>query len=217
LKRSSSLTGGFRRSLAVCTRTYMTLPNILTVSRLALAPVFVALLVVCDQAGIWRNTLILLLWVVYALIELSDLADGFFARLLKQESELGKLLDPFADSLSRLSCFLAFTVVGLMPLWIFLIVLYRDLWVSFIRVTLAKRGIVQGARLAGKIKAWVYAIANGAALAAFTAQRVLPFMPVRDILFMFCLIGFYCVAVIALWSGIDYSTMLFNRKDAQKK
>ncbi len=195
----------------------MTISNILTVSRIALAPVFVILIMVCDQVGAARDTVIVILWVVYALIELSDLADGFFARLLKQVSDLGKLLDPFADSVSRLSCFLAFTIVGLMPLWIFIIVLYRDLWVSFIRINLAQRGRVQGARLSGKIKAWIYGIANVAGLAAFTAQRVLPSASHRDIIHIFCLIGFYCVAVIALWSGIDYSTMLFNREKPTKK
>jgi len=136
----------------------MTISNILTVSRIVLAPVFVALLLLCDGAGAALNAIIILLWTVYLLIEVSDLADGFFARLLHQESELGKVLDPFADSLSRLSCFFAFTIVGLMPWWIFLIAFYRDLWVSFLRVNLAKKGMVQGARLSGKIKAWAYAI-----------------------------------------------------------
>ena len=51
-------------------------------------------------------------WLVFALIEISDLLDGHLARNLKQESELGKVLDPFADSLSRLTYFVASPVRG---------------------------------------------------------------------------------------------------------
>ena len=194
----------------------MTVSNILSASRIFLAPVFVALLVISNQAGPAGNTLILVLWILYLVMELTDLADGFFARLLKQETDLGKVLDPFADSLSRMSCFLAFTVLGMMPIWIFILVLYRDMWVYFLRINLAKRGIMQGARISGKIKAWVYAIANILALAAFTSERVLPFQPFSGTIHVFSLIGFYCVAVIALWSGIDYSIALTKRKNAKK-
>ena len=49
---------------------------------------------------------------VFLLIELSDLLDGHAARVRNQESELGKVLDPFADSLSRLTYFVAFAGIG---------------------------------------------------------------------------------------------------------
>ena len=193
----------------------MTVSNIITVSRIFLAPVFVALIVLCDGMGNLRTAALIGAWVVYLLIELSDLADGFFARLLKQESELGRVLDPFADSLSRLSCFLAFTFVKIMPLWLFIIVLYRDLWVALLRTLMAKKGRLQGARLSGKIKAWVYAITNIAALGAFTTARVLPRTLFHDIVSILCLICFGCVVIVALWSGLDYSIMLFSRKNAK--
>jgi CDP-diacylglycerol--glycerol-3-phosphate 3-phosphatidyltransferase len=195
----------------------MTVSNAITVSRILLSPVFVALLVLCDRLGPGRNAALVVLWIVYFLIEFSDLADGFLARRLNQESELGKVLDPFADSLSRLSCFLAFTVAGILPLWIFMVVLYRDMWVNFLRLLTAKRGILQGARLTGKIKAWVYALANVACLGRFTADRVLPNSIIHDILCIFCLICFGCIVIIAVWSGIDYSASYFNRKNEKKK
>jgi CDP-diacylglycerol--glycerol-3-phosphate 3-phosphatidyltransferase len=190
----------------------MTIANFLTVSRIVLAPVFFVLIVLCDGAGDYRTFCLVTLWIIYFLIELSDLADGFFARLLKQESELGKILDPFADSLSRLTCFLAFVIAGIMPVWIFIVVLYRDLWVSFIRVLAARKGSTMGARWSGKAKAWIYAVANVVGLITFTAQRGLIFVGLYDIISDICLICFFCVALVALWSGLDYSTVLFNRK-----
>jgi CDP-diacylglycerol--glycerol-3-phosphate 3-phosphatidyltransferase len=194
----------------------MTISNILTVSRIILAPVFVVLMVVNGQTAILGEGVIIILWALYLVMEFTDLADGFFARLLKQESELGRVLDPFADSLSRTTCFFGFTLIGIMPWWIFILVFYRDMWVSFLRINLAKRGTIQGARLSGKIKAWVYALANILALASFTAGRVLPFRSFSGTINIFCLIGFYSVAVIALWSGIDYSIALSNRKNTKK-
>ena len=76
---------------------------------------------------------------VFVLIEFSDLLDGHFARTRKQESELGKVLDPFADSLSRLTYFVAFAGSGILPLWILLILIYRDVSVAYIRVMVSTR------------------------------------------------------------------------------
>jgi CDP-diacylglycerol--glycerol-3-phosphate 3-phosphatidyltransferase len=170
-----------------------------------------------DAAGACVNICLVAVWVIFILMELTDLGDGFFARLLKQETELGKILDPFADSICRITCFLGFTLTGFMPIWVFVIVLYRDLWVSFIRIIAARKGSVMGARLLGKIKAWVYALAGIVGLLCFTAKRVLIFNTYYDTLYTFCTIGFYCVALIALGSAIDYSTVLFDRKKANKK
>jgi CDP-diacylglycerol--glycerol-3-phosphate 3-phosphatidyltransferase len=194
----------------------MTISNAVTVSRIFLAPFFVALLVIYDRLETLKAIGLIILWIIYLLIEISDLADGFLARLLKQESDLGKVLDPFADSLSRLSCFLGFAFVGILPIWIFMIILYRDLWVNFLRLLTAKKGLLQGARLTGKIKAWVYGLTNVACLGLFTANKVLPFSIIRDIISIFCLICFGCVVIIAVWSGIDYSASYFNRT-AKKK
>ncbi len=195
----------------------MTISNAVTVSRIFLAPIFVALIVLYDRLGTFRMAGLIALWIVYLLIEFSDLADGFLARRLKQESELGRVLDPFADSLSRLSSFLAFTVIDILPLWIFMIVLYRDLWVNFLRLLTAKQGLLQGARLTGKIKAWVYGLTNVACLGFFTVDKVLSQSIFRDIVYTFCLICFGCVVVIAVWSGIDYSASFFSRTGKKKK
>jgi CDP-diacylglycerol--glycerol-3-phosphate 3-phosphatidyltransferase len=194
----------------------MTISNIITASRIFFAPLFIALIVLYDQLGAFRNAALVLLWIIYFLIELSDLADGFIARRLKQESEFGRVFDPFADSLSRLSCFLAFTIIGLMPVWIFIIVLYRDMWVSFLRMLSARSGRLQGARLTGKIKAWVYALTNLVALLTFSLNRVLPRSNIHDILTIFCFICFLVVVAIAIWSGIDYSIFFINRKKEKK-
>lgn len=61
-----------------------------------------------------------------ALAGLSDAVDGFLAKHFGWESRLGGLLDPLADKLLLLACFLALTVIGILPAWFLLLVIGRD-------------------------------------------------------------------------------------------
>jgi len=111
--------------------------------------------------GISLVVLPFLLIFLVGLAELTDLFDGMAARKRDQVTELGKILDPMADSIFRLSVFLAFTqgVVGL-PLWLVLFFFYRDSIISMLRTTCALRGFTLAARLSGKVKAVVQCCAT---------------------------------------------------------
>ena len=88
--------------------------------------------------------------------ELSDAFDGYFARKFQQVTELGKLLDPMADSIYRISVFLTFTQPPVnLPLLIVFIFLYRDSVISTLRTICALRGFTLAARFSGKIKAMI--------------------------------------------------------------
>lgn len=136
----------------------------LTAGRLVLAPVF---FILYELAAHGPPFLLAGVALIFVLIEISDLLDGHAARSLKQESELGKVLDPFADSLSRLTYFVAFAGSGILPLWILLILIYRDISVAYIRVIISTRQVLMSARLSGKVKAWVYALAGIGGLVDF--------------------------------------------------
>ena len=191
----------------------MTLPNKLTFLRLILSPIFILFFFIDSYVPIPSIVSVIVLIVVFAAIELTDLLDGMLARKLNQTSELGKVLDPFADSLSRLTYFLCFAFAGIMPIWIFVLVLYRDLGVSFIRLLMAKNGVVMPARLSGKVKAVVYAAAGagGVLFYFFLKSGFLPeiIIPLR----MVVTILLYAAGAIAVWSLIDYASVLKNRKD----
>jgi CDP-diacylglycerol---glycerol-3-phosphate 3-phosphatidyltransferase len=101
----------------------------------------------------------IVLILVVALSELSDLIDGFIARKMNQVTDLGKLIDPMADSIFRLSVFLSFTIgVVDLPLMMVLILFYRDSFISTLRTICALRGVALAARLSGKIKAVLQAV-----------------------------------------------------------
>ncbi|MBN1525620.1 MAG: CDP-diacylglycerol--glycerol-3-phosphate 3-phosphatidyltransferase [Spirochaetales bacterium] len=187
------------------------LSNIITCSRIFLAPVFLFVVLSINHLPFDTLTSVYLIWGIFILIEITDFFDGFVARLLKQESELGRILDPFADSLARLTYFLAFMLLGIMPVWIFVVVLYRDLWIGFVRLLLSRRGITQGARMSGKIKAWVYAIAGVFGILTISAQYILNNSEAYDILYFLTQIVFYVVVAAAIWTFFDYTVKLVKK------
>jgi CDP-diacylglycerol--glycerol-3-phosphate 3-phosphatidyltransferase len=142
----------------------MNLPNFLTVSRIFLAPVFFLLLFIPVWTGLGFLPLYILAWVIFLYIEVSDVVDGYLARKMGLVSELGKNLDPFSDVISRMTYFVAFVALAIMPVWMMLIILYRELSITFMRSVLFGRGIAMASRKGGKLKATLYGIAGGAGL-----------------------------------------------------
>ncbi len=108
-----------------------TVPNLLSLLRLALVPVFLVLILNGSNfAAI----------IVLAVASITDYLDGYFARKLKQETRLGQLLDPAADRLYIFSTLIGLAVVGYIPLWLTIVVIARDVLLLFTYPILASRG-----------------------------------------------------------------------------
>ena len=129
----------------------MKVPNILTLSRLCLAPFFLWAFLAGTPAGNW--------WALALFFEATDLADGYVARRMQQTSQLGKILDPLADSVSRFTIFLGFLVQGYASVWAIACIFWRDSIVSTVRILAASQGVIVSARLSGKVKAIVQGVA----------------------------------------------------------
>ena len=108
-----------------------TVPNLLSLLRLALVPVFLVLIL----SG--RNLEAI---IVLAVASITDYLDGYFARKLKQETRLGQLLDPAADRLYIFATLIGLAIVGYIPLWLTIVVIARDLILLFTYPILASRG-----------------------------------------------------------------------------
>lgn len=92
--------------------------------------------------------------------ELSDALDGYFARRFNEVTALGKILDPMADSIYRISIFLTFTLPPIsLPMILIFIFIYRDSVISTLRTICALKGFALAARTSGKLKAVIQAIA----------------------------------------------------------
>ncbi len=136
----------------------MNIPNKITVSRLFMAPLFFIIYFLPQWTGVDQTLMTWLLIIVYILIEGSDLLDGIIARKYHMVTDLGKVLDPFSDVLSRMTYFVCLAFSSIMPLWVFLIILYRELGVTFLRMILMGEGVAMAASIWGKFKAVLYAI-----------------------------------------------------------
>jgi CDP-diacylglycerol--glycerol-3-phosphate 3-phosphatidyltransferase len=92
--------------------------------------------------------------------ELSDFIDGIVARRFKQQTDLGRVIDPICDSIYHLSVFLAFLYVGWMPVWMLVLIYARDLTVPYIRTFARQAGVEINVRDSGKLKTAVHAVAQ---------------------------------------------------------
>ncbi len=95
----------------------ISIPNILTLVRILLTPVFVILLL----RDLFSTALL-----VFAIAGISDGLDGLIARYMNQRTALGAYLDPAADKLLLTSAFIALAVLGIIPAWLTVIVITRD-------------------------------------------------------------------------------------------
>ena len=137
----------------------MNIAHFFTLLRIFISPLFPILYLEYTWLGIplvWIPYLLLALLVI---CECSDLFDGFLARRKNQVTDLGKVLDPMADSITHISLFLTFTQgMVQLPLILVFVFLYRDLFISTLRTLCALRGVALSARMSGKVKAVMQAI-----------------------------------------------------------
>ncbi len=121
-------------------------PNRLSVLRILLVPILVAVLLTKGEN--WEYIGL----GVFLLASLTDFLDGYIARRRKQITRLGKLLDPAADKLLTSAAFISLVELGLAPAWMVVIIIAREFAVSTLRSVAAAEGIVLGAIVSAKLK-----------------------------------------------------------------
>lgn len=124
----------------------MNLPNKITIFRMFIAPIFLAVYL----AGIPHRFLLSAL--IFALGAITDALDGRIARKNNIVTNFGKLLDPIADKMLVTAGLLAFMKDGLCSIWIVMIILTRDFAVTSVRMIAASQNVVIPANIGGKIK-----------------------------------------------------------------
>ncbi|MBI3508152.1 MAG: CDP-alcohol phosphatidyltransferase family protein [Chlamydiia bacterium] len=131
----------------------MNLPQFFTLLRIFISPAFPLLYLKHEVLGLPLIAVPYLLLTLLIICESSDLFDGFLARRRNQVTDVGKVLDPMADSIAHISLFLTFTQgIVQLPLLLVFVFLYRDLFIGALRTICALRGVALGARTSGKAK-----------------------------------------------------------------
>ena len=112
----------------------MTLPNILTFGRILLTPVFIVCLF-DDFAGahIWAL-------VIFIVASITDAYDGYYARKNNMVTDTGRFLDPLADKILVSSAFITFAIMNLIDFWMVGLIIFRDMFVTGLRVIMSRYG-----------------------------------------------------------------------------
>lgn len=176
------------------------LPNILTYARIVAVPLVVLCFFVegrlqSTDAARWTAVSI------FIIASITDFFDGYLARIWKQTSNIGRMLDPIADKLLVSACLLllaADTTIAGWTLWAAIIILCREILVSGLREYLASLKVsVPVSRLA-KWKTTVQMFAIVFLLAGPAGDKVIPYST------EFGLIMLWLAAILTLWTGWDY-------------
>ncbi len=127
----------------------MTFPNILSVVRIILSPVFLFLFSTQDfNLKIWG-------FIVFFIAVLTDWYDGWHARKYKSITNFGIFIDPLADKVLTSFAFYFFYISGIMPLWMLIIIILRDIFVTLLRSYDEYKGMTMKTSYAAKIKTFL--------------------------------------------------------------
>lgn len=125
----------------------MNVPNALTVLRLILVVPF-AYLLFAHGTETWAQV-----WaaVIFVVASATDFADGALARKYDLVTSFGKIADPIADKALTGVAFLGLSYLGLLPWWITIVMIAREVWVTLVRFRVIRYGVIPASR-GGKLK-----------------------------------------------------------------
>ena len=180
----------------------MNLPIQLTLTRICFVPLVVVFLISAESIHS------LLAAVLFAVAALTDWLDGLTARRRRQETTLGKLLDPVADKLLVAAALVSLVQVGTVGAWIVVLIIGREFAVTGLRGIAAAQGVVIPASDLAKYKT----VAQYVAVTLLILERNVPAGLEADYLYLSR--GMLGVALfLTVFSGVDYFIRFYRRTD----
>ncbi len=174
------------------------LPNKLTILRMFLVPIVMVFILYPALTGYNEILYAIIPAVLFILTAVTDFVDGKIARSQNLITDFGKFMDPVADKFMVIGTLVAITVVNdaLRPfmVWVSIIVIFRELAVTSVRLVVSGEGIVVPANWLGKCKTMTQSIS----IVVFLVEGA-----IWD-LYIFSYIGMIATAFLTLWSGYNY-------------
>ena len=188
----------------------MNLPNLLTLSRIFLVPLLVAVLLRKDafqlEAGwvvLTQDAVALLIFLAAAL---TDLLDGYIARRRRQVTTFGKFLDPIADKLLVSAALISLVELDRVAAWMVVLIVSREFAVSALRYLALTEGITISASHFGKAKM----------VTQVAAVALLLLAPLSPMVEQAGYIALWLAILIAVWSMVDYFRGFVRRPTAKR-
>jgi len=181
----------------------LNVPNVLTVIRIILVPVYVVVLFAAPADFGWR----LAATAVFVVAMLTDLADGYIARRYNLVSDFGKIWDPIADKALTGAAFITLSILGELPWYFTVVILLREWGITWVREALKKYGTVMAANKGGKAKTLTQTLA----LILFNLN--LDFLPAP--LQVVAWVLMWAALILTVVTGVDYLRHAWRiRRDA---
>lgn len=178
--------------------------NVVTVLRIVLVPVFVAVFLADGGASPSTTWSAAIIFVVAAL---SDKLDGYLARSRGQVTDLGKILDPVADKLLMISALVMLSISDVVPWWITIIIIIRELGITVLRLAVVRHQVIP-ASAGGKLKTVLQTVAIGLYLA--------PLEHLPGWVDVAAEVTLWAALLVTVATGLDYVVKWFRSRHATK-
>lgn len=178
-------------------------PNILTILRFLLIPPIVITI---------ANEEFILALVFLVLSAITDVLDGAIARKFDLVTDFGKLVDPLADKMTQLSILITLSVKDIIPLWILIIVIIKELAMIIGASFLYKKELVVSSKWYGKLATVLFYIAIGCSLVIRYLNNNILETPIYNFS-----IYIFCLAILATLLALVLYFRAFNLQDYIKK
>ena len=175
------------------------IPNILTIGRIIIVPIFVLTFFI---PGFFGDLIPFFLFVIASF---TDYLDGLLARLFKEESKLGELLDPIADKILVAAALILLVIHGVIKNYeviAAIIILTREILISGLREFLAKGSITMQVTSLSKLKTFIQMIAIAILLTGESGNKVINFQDYNAQTIGIILL--WLSAFLTLYTGYDY-------------
>ncbi len=188
----------------------MNIPNLLTLTRIVLSPVFMVFMLI-EGYG-WR----LAATIVFTIAALTDLADGYYARKMGHHTGFGRFMDPLADKILVSTAFLTFVPLGYARGWMVIIIIVREFLITGLRSMAAYRGMVISSSFLAKWKTATQMIVISIILVFANVEpflndsnldgSIIPVWSLPLVNWQYNLFDvlIFIPLILTVWTGIDY-------------
>ena len=188
----------------------MNLPNTLTIARIFIVPLLVAVLVQERIILHWNGAVItndVVALIIFWLAAATDLLDGYLARRWGQVTTIGTLLDPIADKLLVSAALISLVQVRVVPGWLVVLLVGREFAVSGLRSIAAVEGYTIKASELGKTKTFWQVLAISLLMISMHHAWVARWAN----------LSLYVVVLFSIWSAISYFNKFWRKIDIRTK
>lgn len=191
----------------------MTLPNILTFSRILLTPFFIICLFAdFPHAKVWAL-------IIFVVASITDAYDGYYARKYDLVTDSGRFLDPLADKILVSSAFISFAIMGLIDYWMVGLIIFRDLFVTGLRLVMSARGFTMLTSNIAKAKTVIQISLIITTLVFLGAKGFLRFYLLKVIIEIIVeyKIIYYFTGAVAMFTVITGLIYIYDNRNAIRK